>query len=163
MPTNPMNNSYTTQTNIRFGTADMKNLFFNAQTMNLPSIMCEPPQQNTRAGGVQLFASDTVHYDDLNITAILDKNWKVYDDLYEYFLEGLNVETGKFSHFKEFDLWADFYDGKGKVTKRFWFYGCRLTSFGGVELNTTDMETNNIINLTFKFLYMDYDNNFSKK
>ena len=157
------NNSFSTSTNIQFGSSAMEGLWWNAQTFQLPSITMQPPQINSRSGALINLASDTVDYEDLNIDLILDKEWKVYDELYKHFLKRLNVETGEFLKYDQIDLWIEIFNGAGESVKKFWFYNCRLTSFGDMTFDTQDSEdVLNVLNMTFSFDYLDYDSNFRK-
>ena len=158
------NNSYSTSSNIQFGSSEMKDIWWNAQTFQLPAINMTPPKVNTRSGAFVNLASDTVDYDDLTIDIILDKEWKIYDELYAHFLKRLNVETGEFLKEGTFDLWIEFFDGTGKSIKKFWFYRCRLLSFGDMQVTTqTSEDEHNYLSMTFTYDYMDYDNNFLKE
>lgn len=155
------NNSFTTKTNIMFGSTEMKDIWWNAQNFDLPGIVMAPPEINTRSGTSINLGSDTVDYEDLNISLILDKQWKVYDEVYAHFLERLNVETGEFIKNETFDLWVEFFDGNGESTKKFWFYDCRLTSFGSISFSTQDPEdSQNTLDLTFVYDYFEYNNTF---
>lgn len=157
-------NSFSTNTNIQFGSLDMPNIWWNAQAFSLPDITLSPPQINNRSGALVNLGPDTVDYGELNVELILDKEWVVYDEVYAYFLDRLNVETGEFIKEGTFELWIQMYDGKGKPIKKFNFYKCRLTSIGGLDFNSSDTEdTLNVLNLSFVFDYLDYDNQFIKK
>jgi len=150
------NNSYSTVSNIQFGSSDMPVVWVFSQTFTLPSITLSPPKVNSRSGAMVNLASDTVEYDNLNIDVILDKKWKVWNDLYLYFIDGLNVTTGAFLKEKIFDLWIEFFDGSGKSVKKFMFYKCRLQSFGDINLSTMDSEDElNTLTLSFVFDYME--------
>ncbi len=156
--------SFSTITNIQFGSLQMKDLWFNAQSTQLPDISFAPPKVNTRSGALINLAPDTVEYNDLVVGVILDKGWKTYEAIYSYFVQRLNVTTGQFVKDSTFDLWVDFYDGTGKRVKKFWFYRCRLTSFGDMDINVVDAEdTLNEIQLTFSYDYMDFSNYFYKE
>lgn len=156
-------NSYTTVTNIQFASLEMPELWWNAQSFTVPSIVLSPPQINNRSGALINLGSDTTNYEELTVTAILDKNWKVYDELYAHFIERLNVETGQFTKEGTFDIWIQFFNGEGKPVKKFTFYRCRLVSFGGLNVSTQDTEdTLNTLDLNFVFDYMEYDNFFRK-
>ena len=144
------NNSYSTKTNIRFGSNDFKDVWFNVNSMILPTISFDPPQMNVRSGANVALAPDTAVYTDLSIEVIIDKNWEVFDYIYSYFLQGLNVENGKFSHYKKFELWLEFLTGEGKVTKKFNFHSCRLTEFTGLEaLPNSGEDELQVMSLTF--------------
>ncbi len=158
------NNSYSTESNIIFGSTALQNIWWNAQTFQLPSISLSPPQVNTRAGALINLAGDTVDFGDLSIDLILDKEWRVFDELYAHFVKRLNVETGKFIKYGQFDLWVEFFDGEGNSQKKFWFYNCRMTSFGDLSLTTQGTEDDlNVLNVSFVFDYMDYSNSFYKE
>jgi len=157
-------NSFVTSTNIQFASSEMPGLWWNAQSFTIPPITMSPPEINTRSGSTVVLASDTVDYGEVTITAILDKEWKVYDELYQYFIKRLNVEKGTFEKEKTYDLWIELYDGKGNKIKRFDFYRCRISNFGAMEFNTTDQEdTLKSLDLTFTFDYFDYDNMLVKE
>lgn len=158
------NNSYSTSSNIQFGSSEMKDIWWNAQTFQLPAITLSPLKVNTRSGAMIGLASDTVEYDDLSIDIILDKEWKVYDELYAHFLKRLNVETGEFLKYDQFDLWVEIFNGKGESVKKFWFYNCRLLSFGDVAFTTQSADDeHNYLNMSFTYDYMDYSNSFLKE
>jgi hypothetical protein len=156
------NNSFSTTTNIAFGARELPDVFFNAQSFTLPALTFNPPNIGGRAGAVVKLPSDTVTYDELTIAVILDKNWKVYTDIYTHFVKHLNVEDTTFSDGK-FDIWLDVRDGKGHIIKKFWFYDARILTIDGVDFDSTDdSDTPIVINITFTFNYMDFDNTFKK-
>ncbi len=152
------NNSFSTVTNIRFGSLELKDLWFNVNSMMLPTISLDPPQMNVRAGANVALAPDTATYTDLSLDIIIDKDWEVFDYIYSYFLQGLNVENGKFSHYKRFELWAEIVDGSGKAVKKFNFHSCRLTEFSGLEVLPNDNEDRHqTITLTFNVMFYTVD------
>lgn len=148
------NNSFSTVTNIRFGAVDLKDNWFNVTNMIFPTISLNPPEMNTRSGANITLAPDTCIYTDLTVDVIIDKDWKVFDDVYNYFLEGLNVESGTFSHYKKFELWAEMVDGEGNTVKKFNFHNCRLSEFTGFQaLPNNGEDENQIMSLTFSVMY----------
>ena len=157
-------NSYSVSTNIQFGSSEFTPVWVNAQTFVLPSITLSPPKVNSRSGALVNLASDTVDFDNLTIDIIMDKEWKVWNSLYSFFLKGLNVEEGTFLKEQPVDLWIEFFNGSGNSVKKFMFYKCRILSFGDVSLSTMDVEDEiNTLTLTFTYDYMeDMDNTFFK-
>ena len=152
-------NSFSTVTNIRFGSTTLKDFWWNATSVVLPTISMSPPEFNSRSGANINLAADTAVYTDLMVSLVVDKDWLAYDMIYSYFLEGLNVDTGKFSHFKSFDLWMDILDGEGNPKKKFWFYGCRLTDMSGLIASPDDGEdTIQTLDVTFNVMYYKMDN-----
>jgi hypothetical protein len=151
-------NSFSTVTNIRFGSTTLKDFWWNVTSVVLPTISLAPPEINTRSGANIALAADTAVYSDLAVTLVIDKDWLAYDMIYSYFLEGLNVDTGKFSHFKDFDLWLEVLDGTGNVKKKFWFYSCRITDISGIIASPEDTEdTLQVLDVTFNVMYFKMD------
>lgn len=148
------NNSFSPVTSVRFGAITLKDIWFNVNSMVLPTISLDPPQMNNRSGANVALAPDTTTYTDLTVDVILDKKWEVFDYVYSYFLQGINVENGKFSHYKTFELWAEIVDGEGNRVKKFNFHSCRLSEFTGFEMNPNDAEdTLQTMSLTFNVMY----------
>jgi len=154
------NNSFSTSTNIQFGSRDLDDFWMQAQSCLIPSISMSPPEVGGRAGARISLPADSVTYSDLVIDVPIDREWKTYDLIYQYFLDGLNVEKGTFAS-KKFDMWLDIRTGKGAEIKKFWFYNCRLIDISELSVSTTDAEDSiNEVTLVFKFDYMDYDGRF---
>ena len=157
------NNSLTTQTNFQFGSSELDGIWWNATNIEIPGIMLAPPQVNSRAGALVNLAADTTDYSDISISILLDKEWKVYDELYQYFINRLNVMSGQFLKDGRFDLWIEVFNGEGKPVKKFWFYNCRVTLFGELSLDTQDSEdSNHVVSMTFLYDYFDYDSKLAK-
>ena len=152
------NNSFSTSTNIRFGAGDMPNLWWNVHSVEIPTITMDPPKANSRAGTQASMAPDSCSFTELSVELSIDKDWKTYRDVYDYFLEGLNVENAKFSHYKKFELWLEFVDGKGHAQQKFWFHSCRLMDFGGIVVAPNDAE-DSVQTLTITFSVMYYSHN----
>ncbi len=151
------NNSFSTNSNIMFGSTNLEGVWFNVQTFQLPGISMSPPKINGRAGAQINLASDTVNYDDLTLSVILDKEWLVYTKLYDHYIKRLSVENAEFVKEGTFDIWLEIFDGEGNSRKKLWFYRCRLTSFGDVEFTTTDSEdTLNTMTMTFVYDYFEF-------
>ena len=152
------NNSYSTSTSVRFGAKELPDTWWNVMSFEMPTISLDTPKFNSRPGATSAIAADTCTYTDFGVELILDKDWKIYDELYQYFLEGLNVENAKFSHQKKFELWIAFYDGKGKEVKKFWIHSARLLEFGGILATPNDAEdTQQTLALSFSILYFQPD------
>jgi len=150
----PSNNSFSTSTNIRFGSNQMPSLWWNATTVEIPSISLDISKMNSRPGAMSGIGADTCAYSDLGVDLVIDKEWNTYREIYNFFLEGLNVENAKFSTAKVFDLWIEFVDGKGDVVQRFDFHQCRLQEFSGVVATPNDAEdTLQTLTLSFAILY----------
>lgn len=157
-----MSNSFSTQTNIQFGSTDLKDVWFYAQSCGIPGIQFAPMKVGGR-GGVQLnMAPDTATYTDLTIDMPIEKDWSNYNAIYQHFLESINVDKGTFAS-RKFDMWLDIYNTKGKKIKQFWFYGCLLNDISEIQVDVSDNDDTIMeVSLTFQFDYMDMDNSFFK-
>jgi hypothetical protein len=139
----------------------LTDLWWYAQSFELPEISTSPPRVNGRSGAMINLAADNMEYGEISVTAILDKEFRVYTELYEFFIKRLNVNSGNFIKYGQFDLWVEVLGGEGTVIKRFDFYKCRLTNFGGVEYDSTTPEDDHqYISLGFVYDYFDYDRTF---
>lgn len=154
------NNSFSTSTNIRFGAKEFPHLWWNVHSVEIPSISMDTPRANGRAGAMATMASDTCVFTDLVVELSIDKDWKTYKEVYRYFLEGLNLEKGTFSHFKKFETWVEFVDGKGETQEKFWFHSCRLMDFGGITVTPNDADdTLQTLTMTFSIMYYSHEEN----
>jgi len=157
------NNSFSTNTNIEFGSNELGDFWLNAVSCSIPGISFSPPEVDGRSGRMVTLAADNVVFSDLVITVLLDKDWKMYDIIFDTFVEMINVQEGTFKQ-KKFDMWLQIKDGTGKLIKKFDFYGARLTDIGEFDMDVRDGEDSNIeIILTFRFDYMDFNNIHFKK
>jgi hypothetical protein len=152
------NNSFSTVSNMRFGATELRDIWFNVSSITLPTISLAPPEMNTRAGANIHIAPDTAVYTDLSLEIIIDKEWEVFDVIYSYFLQGLDVEQGTFTHNKNFELWLEVVDGEGNRMKKFNFHSCRLSEFTGLEsLPNTDADDHQTLSLIFNVMYYTVD------
>ena len=80
------NNAISTNTNIEFGSSDLGEFWLQAQSCSLPGLTFALPEVDGRAGARLKLAADNVEYGDLIIDAIIDKEWKAYDIIYDKWL-----------------------------------------------------------------------------
>ena len=148
------NNSFTTSTSIRWGSTELKESFYLAQSVNIPGISFNNPQLGARFGARPRVSGDSLEYSSLNIEIIIDNNFSVYDEIFQSLLETIDPETGKFTNNKVFDLWIELYDNNSKKSMiKFWIYNCRIQSVGDVQFDVRDGEDNNITCM----LILDFD------
>jgi hypothetical protein len=157
------NNSFSTGTNLQFGSNELGDFWLNGTQCSIPGISFSPPEIDGRGGRMFTLPADNVVFSDLVITVLLDKEWKIYDTIFDTFLDMVNVETGKFKQ-KKFDMWLQIKDGKGDIIKKFDFYGARLIDIGEFDMDSRDEEDTPIeIILTFRFDYMNFNNLHQRK
>jgi hypothetical protein len=157
------NNSFATNTNIEAGSNELSDFWLNVVQCSIPGISFSPAEVDGRGGRVFTLAADTVEFSDLVLTVLLDKEWNMYDTIFNTFVDMVNVETGQFKQ-KKFDMWLQIKDGTGKIIKKFNFYGARLMDVGEFDMDVRDGDDSNIeVILTFRFDYMDFNGIHFKK
>ena len=146
-----MNTLHTTNFEVMTG---LKNVDFHVQNYNLPGITFAQPKIEGR-GGFQLnLAPDNVSFMPLVMDIIVDRELKVYDEIYELFVNMVDIKNGTFSQ-KEFNSSLVMYNGKGKKLKKFTFFNCQIESIGDLSFNATDDDDAILllnISLTFDYL-----------
>jgi len=148
------NNSFSTNTNIEIGSNELGDFWLNVVSCNIPGISFSPPEIDGRSGRIVTLAADNVMFSDLVITILLDKDWEMYNTIYNTFLEMIDLDKGTFKQ-KKFNMWLQINDSIGKNIKKFEFYGARLIDVGEFDMDIRDAEDSNIeILLTFRFDYM---------
>ena len=151
------NNAISTNTNIEFGSSDLGEFWLQAQSCSLPGLTFALPEVDGRAGARLKLAADNVEYGDLIIDAIIDKEWKAYDIIYDKFIKSMRVDKGTFSNMQEFDMWLDIRTGKGAEVRKFWFYDVRLSDLAEFDFDVRDQGDENLtLTLSFRFNYMEY-------
>ena len=156
-------NSFSTKSNIIFGSTSLKDVFWYVQRFPIPEIQMDGIRTNSRAGSRLYLPADTVTFGPLMLDVIVDKDMVVYDTLYAHFVKRLNIDTGSFDKSGYFDIWVQVNDGEGNAIRKFTFEKARLTNFGGLEFDSTDEgDSEQIIQLTFEYNTFDYDNCFLK-
>jgi len=154
------NNSLSTSTDLRWGSNVLKNVFYLAQSFNIPGLSFSNPQLGSRGGVREILGGDTVEFSTLNLDIMIDREWNVYDEVFNNFIESINVKKGKFSNKKSFDVWLEVYDSLNKKSiKKFWFRDCRVQSIGDIEMDIRDGEDSSItVLISLEFNYMEMEN-----
>lgn len=153
------NNSLSTSTNLRWGSDKLKNNFYLAQSFNIPGLSFSNPVLGSRGGATPRLSADTVEFSTLNLDIIIDREWQVYDEIWQNFIETINLQEGRFSNNKTFDTWVEIFDDiNSKTIKKFWFRNCRVQSIGDVEMDIRDGEDSSMsMLLSLEFDYMEKD------
>jgi len=157
------NNSFGVNSKIQFGSEQLDDLWLQAQSCVIPSITTTNYEVGGRAGAKIKVSADSVQYGQLQIEAIIDSDWAVYDTIYQRFLGNVNVQEGTFQR-PTFDLWLTIMSPDGrKEIRKFWFFNVKLEDIGEVQvMHSNTIDENLLLNLTFTFDYMDLDDSFRK-
>lgn len=120
--------------------------------LSIPGMNFSLPEVGGRSGVKINLGSDTVTFNTLNFSFLIDENFEIYKKFYEYLIEFVNIESNKFNN-DQFSFWVELNDNKSNKILKFEFYNCRIESIGDIELDTTNPETEITMDLSIKFDY----------
>lgn len=125
---------------------------FYLTSVSIPGMNFSLPEVGGRSGVKINLGSDTVTFNTLNFSFLIDENFEIYKKFYEYLIEFVNIESNKFNN-DQFSFWVELNDNKSNKILKFEFYNCRIESIGDIELDTTNPETEITMDLSIKFDY----------
>ena len=119
---------------------DFSNTQFNLKSVNTPNIsfgMVEVPWMITKVK----VPGESVTFEPLQFEVILDKEWRVFTELYDDLILGADVETGIIQPSKKiFNLAIVITSNKNNPIIRFDYFDAFITNFGDIQLDiTSDM------------------------
>lgn len=146
-------NNLAQKVNIIVGSPDLDLLPFFVQSFSLPGISFGLPEAGGRVGVKNLFASDTISYNDISFSVLIDEDFKVYFEFMDKVFKSLNVEKSTFSNDVTFNLFMVMTNNKGTPIFKYDIYNCRIQSVGDVEINLSDESVTNTFDVGIKFEY----------
>lgn len=150
-----LNNSYATSTSVQWGSDFLPNIWQNSQSFIIPDISLSHPEIGGRFGARIKAQSDAVTYSPLIIDILLDRDFELYTEIYNNFIEHLNVESGKFAP-APFDMWMSIMGHDGKEIARFEYKSCRVEDISEISLDTLSDDELLVVTLTIPFDYFTY-------
>ena len=144
--------NFAQKTNWTGGSDRFELIPFYLTTVNIPGMTFNLPETGARFGSKLNLASDTVSYNTLNFTFLIDEEFEIYRKFYEYLNLAVDTPDGTFSN-TPFSFWIELNNSKSNKILKFEFYNCRIESIGDIELDTTNSETESTMNLSLKFDY----------
>lgn len=131
--------NYSQNTNYVAGSDKLKILPFFITDVNLPGFNLNTPETFNRGVKVNIMP-DTITFNDLSITAIVDEDFKIYRELTDLVFQYINPETGSTTGttFPEFDFWIEINNSKGNKIFKIEYYNCKIVSLGDLNLDTKD-------------------------
>ncbi len=146
-------NNISQHVNAICGSPDLELLPFYLQSFNLPGISFSLPEHSSRSGTKALFGSDTLTYNQLDFTILIDENYKVYFEFTDKIFKAVNIEKNTFDNNVTFDFFIIMTNNKGKPLFRYDFHNCRIESIGDVSIDFNDDTVVNTFNVSVKYEY----------
>jgi len=152
--------NYSQKTNYQCGSNDLKLVPFYATEVNLPGVSTNIQEMSGRAGAaVNLSPADMV-YNPLNITVLLDEDYKVWQDI----LSNINIRVseGTFDD-KYFDFWIEVYNDMGHKVMKIEYYSCLVESISDLTLGTNEDTTEQTFSVDLKYDFFQIINDETPK
>lgn len=127
------------------------------QEFSLPGVSFNHPEVYSRPSSKVYLVADSITYNNLSTTILLDENYKVYFELMQKVLAQFNPETGAFSS-QVFDLFVILQDQKGHDIFKVNFNNARISSIGDISLSTQGDEPFNTLTVDFVYDYYTIEN-----
>lgn len=127
------------------------------QEFSLPGVSFNHPEVYSRPSSKVYLVADSITYNNLSTTILLDENYKVYFELMQKVLAQFNPETGAFSS-QVFDLFVILQDQKGHDIFKVNFNNARISSIGDISLSTQGDEPYNTLTVDFVYDYYTIEN-----
>jgi hypothetical protein len=149
--------NFALDTSIYFGSALLSNdTLYNVQTVNIPGVDFSHAQVGGRAGALFNVQADTITFSDLNLSIIVDEQFKIWKEVMLKALKRINVQDGTFSN-KENDSFIVIVDSQGNDLLKIWFKNSRIINVG--DMTYTHAGENNLVllDLSLKYDYFEIE------
>jgi hypothetical protein len=133
--------NYAETTNYIAGSSKLELMPFYLQSTNIPGMNFTINEISGRGGALLKMSADTIQYNGLSLTVLLDEDFKIYEEFYDIITKSINPNTGTFS-IQEFDFWIELNNNKGNNIMKFEFENCKIESLGDIMLDSTTNSTN---------------------
>ena len=140
------------KTTWKFGSYDINIADVYLQEFSLPGINLEPIDIYAQAGAKVALYSDSISYNDLELTLLIDEDYQVYFELMRYVYRQINPQNKTHAN-QEFTCFVTLTDNKGKDIFTVTFYNARFTAVGDISLSTQGDESYNTLSATIKYDY----------
>lgn len=146
--------------NFTFTLSRLNNTTLNLQSVSLPTMSIGEKLVPTPMLDYSV-AGDKLQFDRLNMRFIVNDDMSNYDEVFQWLYKICNPitgkQTGKASEYTS-DGVLSIFNSKGKKVKEFRFTDCFPIMLGGLEFDTTNTETTNIVcdlSLSFTLFFDD--------
>jgi len=153
MANKQLNNSFAVGTYFQWGSKHLPDIWQNSQTFMVPGVAMSPIEISGRMGARIKKQPDSTTFASITIDFIIDREFQVYNDLYQEYLSHLDIKEGTFSS-ETFDMWLSVIDHNEIELGKWNFYNCRVEDIGEMMIDTFEDEN---LTLSISIAYDRYD------
>jgi len=149
-----MNNirNFQRDTQIEFGTRLFDEVItYNVQNVLLPGIDMDDAEAHTR-GIKALIQGDSVEFQELSLTIIVDEEMKVWKDLMKKMFEHIEIPDNTFT-LNPADSWITIRNSKGEDVMTVTFYESHITTIGSLSYDSTGEDDELIMDISIRYDY----------
>ena len=126
------------------------------QTTALPGINFSHIELTSGYGARINAQADTMSFNSLNLTLLLDENFKNYRELMERAFSSYNPENGTFAQ-RDFNIFLLNNNLKGNFLFKVDFFNCKIESIDDIDLTVNDDAIPVTFSVTIKYDYYKFD------
>lgn len=149
-------NNLAQRTNFIASSDKFKNLPFFLTSVNIPGINLSHPEVGGAHSSRLKLSSDTVTFNSLTFTMLVDEDFHIYRELMDIIRENIDIDTGTYKDLF-FDFFIELQNNKGNKIFKLDFYNCRIESIGDIFLDSQDETTHYTLDMTMVYDYYEID------
>lgn len=128
-------NNLAQSSNYEFGCPDLDFSTKYLIQSNIPGLQISHFETGSRRGAKLHIGGDTVAYNDLALTFLMDEKFELFFEFYDKFMKNFNPEDGTFD-IKDFNCYVQINDNQGEPLFKLDFFNCRLNSYDDIALDS---------------------------
>lgn len=142
-------------TQIEFGTRLFgEETTWNIQNIMIPGIDMDSPETYTR-GSKALIQGDSIEYQELSLTFIIDEEMKVWKELMNYLFENVNTTESTFM-LNPADSWITIRDSKGSDILTITYTNSHITNIGSLSYDSTGEDAELVLDVSIRYDYFKF-------
>jgi len=145
-------NNLAQSSNYEFGCPQFSYTEKHVVQTNIPGLQLSHFETGSRRGAKLHIHGDTVNYNDLSVTILVDEEFRSYLEFYDKFMQGFNPEDGTYFT-DDFNCYVQINDNQGDPLFRVDYFNCKLASTDDITLDSQNDQE--YITFTVNFAY-DY-------
>lgn len=149
--------NFAQKTNWIAGSDQFENVPFFLTSVNIPGFNLNHPEIGGRSSTKMFLPADNIDFNSLSFDMLIDEDFEIYRELISAVNKGINVNSGNFGTFS-FNFWIQLNNSKGNKVLKLEFNNCRIQSFGDINLDTQDEETEHTMSVELVYDFYEIEN-----
>ena len=145
-------NNLAQTSNFEFGCPDLDFSTKYVTQCNIPGLQLSHFETGSRRGAKIHVQGDTVTYNDLSVTYLMDEEFDLFFQFYDKFMSNFNPEDGTFS-LGDFNCYVQINDNQGDPIFRVDYYNCKLASYDDISLDSQNDQEFFTFNVNYSYDY----------